>query len=50
MAATSDILVDDNTNKPASMDAQAPTDTRNNVASWITERVDSWIRYRDENF
>jgi len=50
MASTSDILVDDNTNKPASMHAQAPSDPTNNVASWITERVDSWIRYRDENF
>ena len=49
--ANSDIIVDDKSNKPSVMNQSgAPAAYVDALAAWITERVDAWTRYRDQNY
>lgn len=47
--ATTDIIVDDNANKPSLMDKNQGTPTES-LAAWISEKVDLWERHRDQNY
>ena len=49
--ANSDIIVDDKNYKPSAMNQSgAPAAYVDVLAAWVTERVDAWTRYRDQNY
>lgn len=51
MATSSEIIVDDLSNKPSSIRKMGGnTVNTDSLAAWVMERVGAWRRYRDQNF
>jgi len=51
MATSSEIIVDDLSNKPSSIHKMSGnTVSTDSLAAWVMERVGAWRRYRDQNF